>query len=286
MDRFGDPFTRNGMYHYLRHIAAIEGNKEEEVARASNEIRIGSACSDAEFVCWGCYGLANVKARCGELSDAHQMIQKGFEVIRGRDSRLTESVLHNHQAYVELQSSEYRGARVAAERSRRLSERCFLFIEFMTRAYGLLVESLLGPHWSDPRRDADVRYAKRIARIARIVAWRSPNHRPHVQRVLGRLQCVLGRIPRAKKHLKNSIEHARAMGAEYDLARALLDLSVLDQPHRDALRTEATAILKRIQAVIPRAESWQLGDNPDAECIAPPWEPDATTNPKSSAVST
>jgi hypothetical protein len=65
-----------------------------------------------------------------------------------------------------------------------------------------------------------------------------------------------------------SIESARQIGAEYDLARTLLDLAAVDEIRRDASRSEAITILRRLDAVIPYAERWQLGDDPDKSCVA------------------
>ena len=44
--------------------------------------------------------------------------------------------------------------------------------------------------------------------------------------------------------------------------------AAVDAQHCDELRAEAVTILKRLNAVIPRAEKWQLGENPDEACIA------------------
>ncbi|MCP4513593.1 MAG: hypothetical protein GY826_45155, partial [Fuerstiella sp.] len=69
-----------------------------------------------------------------------------------------------------------------------------------------------------------------------------------------------------------SIESAGKLGAKYDQARAMLDLAAIDEERREELRAEAVSMLKQIRAVIPRAEMWQLGNDPDPTCVAPEFE--------------
>ena len=93
--------------------------------------------------------------------------------------------------------------------------------------------------------------------------------RPHTLRIQGRLLCASGRVRKAVPYFEKSIESARQLGAEYDLARSLLDLACVTDKRSDALRCEAIVILKRLKAVIPHAENWQLGEDADPSCVAP-----------------
>ncbi len=52
----------------------------------------------------------------------------------------------------------------------------------------------------------------------------------------------------------------------------MLDLAAIDEERREELRAEAVSMLKQIRAVIPRAEMWQLGNDPDPTCVAPEFE--------------
>jgi tetratricopeptide (TPR) repeat protein len=272
MNRYGESWLRLAIYHNLRHLYSVEGDFENEIECAKNEIAIGNAASDPDTICWGHYGLANALARSGQLVQAHQHMKESVDVIRGRDSWLSVSVLHNHHAFVLLQSSDYEGAQDACKKSKRLIERKFLFLDYTTRTYPFLIESLIGPKWIKPRKDAEIKRARHLATKTRFVAWRFPNIRPHAQRVIGRLQCVWGRPRRAKKYFEKAIAGSQKLGAEYDLARALLDLAAVDQQRCETLRAEAVEILKRIKAVIPYAERWQLGEHPDETCVARPFE--------------
>lgn len=83
-----------------------------------------------------------------------------------------------------------------------------------------------------------------------------------------------GRLKKARHCLEKSITEGRRIGTQYDEARALLDLSAVDTNRQTELRNEAVGILKRLKAVIPYAERWQLGDVPDPACVAPEYRPD------------
>jgi serine/threonine protein kinase/tetratricopeptide (TPR) repeat protein len=269
LDRQGESFDRIGWYHHLRHVYSVQGHSEKEMAAAEMEKQIGEAAFDPETICWAQYGLADAKARMGRLAEAHEHIRRSLAAIEGRGSRLSESVAFNHYGFVCLQSSDYHGAVQALDRSRGILERSLLYLEYVIRTYPWLVESLVGPNWLEPRQDAEIRRATRVARRARFFAWRFPNIRPHTLRVRGRLLCARGRPRRAMRCFQNSIESARQLGAEYDLARSLLDLAAVADERRDVVREEAVAILKRLRAVIPHAEKWLLGKNPDESCVAP-----------------
>ena len=56
---------------------------------------------------------------------------------------------------------------------------------------------------------------------------------------------------------------------KYDLAKALLDLAAVKKEGRDDNRDEAIRLLKEMESVIPRAESWLLGDQFDEAVVAP-----------------
>ena len=161
---------------------------------------------------------------------------------------------------------------IAAGESERIIVKNFLYMDYPLRTYPMLIEALVGPDWVYPSQNDSVRRARRLSTRTRLFGWQFPNLRPYAQRAHGRLLCTTGRRRRAIRCFEKSIRSARRLGAEYDEARALLDLAAVDKKRRDRLRTEAVTILKRLKAVIPRAEKWQLGDDPDPSCIAPEFE--------------
>jgi len=274
LDVTGDTWMRIGAHHNLRHVYSSRGHSKDAYRKADLENRIGEAVSDRETICWGQYGMADACARLGRLDEAHDHVQRALAAIDGRRSFLSESIAYNHYAFVLLQSSLYSGAIEAAERARQLMEKRFFYVEYLVHAYPLLIEALLGPNWCETRCDEDTRRARSQLWKTRFFGARFPTIRPHAQRVFGRFLCTRGKRRQAIRCFGRSIASARQIGAEYELARSLLDLAMVDEDRREVSRSEAISILKRLEAVIPYAERRQLGDEPDESCVAPMINPD------------
>ncbi len=62
---------------------------------------------------------------------------------------------------------------------------------------------------------------------------------------------------------------------KYDLGKSLLDLAAVKEEGREENRTEAIDLLKEMESVIPRAESWLLGDQYDEAVVAPEFDLEA-----------
>lgn len=270
MDRQGDTWLRMAFHHTLRHLYATLGHSEKEMQEAQIEKQIGEATADSETLCWAQYGIANAKARSGRIHEARDHMRLSLAHAQaGEKSRFSRPILLHHQAFLRVQSSDYQGAIAALNESRRLIAKKFLYVEYTLRTYPMLIEALLGPNWNDRVGPGAIRRARRLARSTRLIGGWFPNLRPHAGRVIGRCYAARGHHRTSARYFRKSIEDARNLGAEYDLARALLDLAVVDPANRHRLRDEAVAILEKLQAVIPYAEKWQLGRNLNASCVAP-----------------
>ena len=170
-----------------------------------------------------------------------------------------------------MQASRHGEAAAALDRSRREMHRTWIYFEFSIWSFPQLAEALLGPRWHEPGSTAAVRRAGRAVRAARFHAARFPTIRPLTLRSRGRLAAAGGRRTRAAALFRAAAEQARTMGAEYDRARALLDLAAVTAgPPADTARADAIALLHARGNVIPRAEAWQLADAAGADaCVAP-----------------
>jgi len=255
LDKVGDWF---GMFshHVLRHIAAVRGDNSGELAEAEIEIAIGTARGDMETLCWGQYGKANALARAGRIDEAQELTARAVLLGTDRDSNLLGIALGT-LGFVRLQASNYSGARDALERSRSQLFRKLFVIEFSGPTFPLLVESLLGPRWADaegrPKRPV-ARQAWRDSRFARFIGWRYPNYHPHALRVSGRAAYALGKQKAASRYLEQAIVAAEKLGARYDLARALLDASLVIPDRADDYRRRGQQLLDDLGAVVPEAE--------------------------------
>lgn len=266
----GDIWLTMALHHNLRHTYSVYGQSQKELAEAEEEKRLGEIGSDQNTICWGLYGMAYAKARMGLLAEAHQHIQDGYRAIENLDVHLSRAILTDHYGFVLIQSSNYESAIIVLEQAIRLVEKNAIFMDYCIRCYPTLIECILGPNWNEQKRSKELGRAKRLSHKARFFAWRFHNLRPMTMRIMGRLSHARGRKKKAIRYFEKSIDSARRLGAEYDLARALLDLaSVSDQEKSAQLRREAVSILNRIKAVIPYAERWQLGGLDAEACVAP-----------------
>jgi tetratricopeptide (TPR) repeat protein len=268
MKREGEVWHRMGLVHHLRHLQAVRGHSDKELEEAEVERRTAEEIAEPDSISWAHYGFANALSRMGRLDEAHQHLSQALAAIEGLHRPLTRSIALVHAGFVYLQSSDYEQAITVLDESRRVLQSELMYFEYQVGAYPRLIEALLGPDWHNPLPRAVLRRAKRFSLMSRLFGWRFPTLRPHALRIRGRLLWASGRGRKAVKAFEKAISAARGLGADYDLARSLLDLSAIDANRRDELRAEGIAMLKRLKAVIPFAERWQLGENPDRECHA------------------
>jgi hypothetical protein len=170
---------------------------------------------------------------------------------------LTEAVARQTLGFVRLQASDYAGAVEELEKAVKLIWANFYFLEVVGPTYPLLIESLLGPRWSEaaggPGRTVS-RKAWREARVARYMGWNNPNYGPHALRVSGRAAYALGKTKRATDLFGRAIVAAEKLGARYDLARAFLDASRVIPEKADEYRRRGQQLLDELGAVVPEAE--------------------------------
>lgn len=106
--------------------------------------------------------------------------------------------------------------------------------------------------------------------------WRSyPVQRVCIDRGVGRAFVVLGEAKKGLRHLTRAVKVAQNMGLGFELSRALLDLSAVKEEGRNENRAKAIQVLKKMKSVIPRAESWLLGDQYDEAVVAPEFDLEA-----------
>ena len=102
-----------------------------------------------------------------------------------------------------------------------------------------------------------------------------PNQQAHIDRVRGRAYWRLGKQTKAIRHFEKAIRIADKKGMKYQQAKSLLDLAAVKEEGRHENRAEAIRLLKEMESVIPRAESWLLGDQYDEEVVAPEFDLEA-----------
>jgi serine/threonine protein kinase/tetratricopeptide (TPR) repeat protein len=261
LDKVGDWI---GMFshHTLRHLHSVRGDIRSELAEAEYEIATATARGDRDLVAWGFYGKADALARAGQLEEASELAVRAVDELSCLKSTTLGFAL-GVLGFVRIQSSDYVGAREALERSRLRTFKAAFVVEFSGPTFPLLVESLLGPLWAKtdgaPSRAAAGK-AWNEARWARFIGRLYPNYGPHALRVSGRAAFALRRPATALKYFERSIAAAEQLGARYELARALLDASLVNEDKSIEYRRRGHQLLREIGAVVPEAERVPLSD--------------------------
>jgi eukaryotic-like serine/threonine-protein kinase len=259
LDRVAEYFT-SFSHHFLRHLYAVRGDIPSELAEAEAEIALGTIRGDDEALAWGMFGKASALARAGRTDEARELAERALEILRRKKS-LAIAVALVVMGFVQMQASDYASARSALEESARVIRVKLWFMEVAAPTFPLLVESLLGPCWSDPENGPGqvvARKARRESRFARFIGWLFPNCRPHGLRVSGRAAFALGKTKQAALYLERSIAAAEELGARYDLARAWLDASFVIPEKADEYRRRGQQLLDELGAVVPEAERLHL----------------------------
>ena len=148
LDKVGDYF---GLFthHFLRHLYSVRGDIPRELAQAETEIAIGTERGDMEaFRVGPLWEGGRTGAGRLRVDEAAELATRAIRSVITRGS-ITEILAEGTLGFVRLQASDYRGARVCFERSRKTIQQKAFFFEFVGPIYPLLVESLLGPRWAD-----------------------------------------------------------------------------------------------------------------------------------------
>lgn len=261
--------------HLHRHVHAIIATPAVEESTAREEVRLGELNGDPHTICWGHYGIASARARAGDLHAAKLCIQQAQEYVYSGEMKLTEAIFLGTAGYVHLQASTYDEARRWFEQSWNLIKARKILMEYTLRTVPGFIEAICGPNWNDFKAVTAKRDGKALRRLGR-VGWLMhkfyPNLQSPIQRVRGRTFWLLGKKRRAVRCIKRAVKCARDLGTDYDLAKSLLDLAAVKEHGRDENRRDAIELLKRMESVIPRAESWLLGEHYEDSLVAPEFD--------------
>jgi tetratricopeptide (TPR) repeat protein len=139
-------------------------------------------------------------------------------------------------------------------------------------ALPLWIEATAGPDWLEAADRSTANALKWGIRGAVVFHGVLRNHQAHLYRVRGRVHWRLGRRRKAIRCFQKAIRSAKTNGLDYQRARCLLDFAAVKEEGREENRTEAIRLLKEMESVIPRAESWLLGDQYDEAVVAPEFD--------------
>jgi serine/threonine protein kinase len=280
-EKAGTHFQATYAAHVVRHLLQVIGTSSEEVDAARRVVSLAEEIGDVRAQCWGQYDVACGLARAGDIRTAKRHIENARELLAACEgAATTETIFLATESYVLLQASQHAAARAAAEKSWRLTKKSLIIMEYNLFSLPLLIASIAGPDWSTTPA-YDRRTLKRLLWESWCALWTHPVLHPHIHRARGRALWTLGKRRQAVRSFEKAIASAEKLGADYDLARSLLDLAAVKEEGRDAMCSEAVQLLKQQESKIPWAERWLLGDQYDEQCVAPPSREAAAEGTKS-----
>jgi tetratricopeptide (TPR) repeat protein len=258
--------------HMRRHIAAYEGAAGDELEFARQVLSQSTEMNMFKLICWGNYDKASALARLGELPQAVESIQRANGALGQERFIMTEPIRASTDAYVRIQCSDYAAANERASLAWNLIKENWMFIDVSLLCLPFLVESRVGPNWAQESKSRDRQAIQRALRAASIFYRTLPNQQPHLLRVAGRALYAFGKKRKSIRKLERAVALAKRNGMEYQQARCLLDLAAIKEEDRDDNRSLAIELLKKMESVIPRAESWLLGEQYDEAVVAPEFD--------------
>ena len=273
--RCGDFYELQRASHMLRHARACVGDSSSELKAAQDLLELAAETGNVQGICWGNYDVASAFARQGNLADALRYIQQSYAVLRGERHNMTEAIRASTDAYVRLQASSYRSARRRSEVGWETAISTWVLIDVSLLCLPIAIESDLGPEWTAPATPAKRKGLRKLLQRATLLYQTVPNHRAHLLRVAGRAHWAMGKSRKAIRKIDKAIHLSRQKKMGYQRAKSLLDLAAVQEANRDENRDDAVRLLKEMESVIPRAESWLLGDRYDEAVVAPEFDLDA-----------
>lgn len=258
--------------HMRRHAKTFVGTTVEELRAANQLLKEAEEVGNVQHICFGNYDVAAALARAGKLGRSVEFISRAYEALHGEAYQMAEAIRASTDSYVRLQCSDYTAARRLSKSAWHKSVKHFCLIDVTLFCLPLLIESIAGCDWlASPNRETR-RELRRMTRLAKLLYATLPNHQAHLQRTFGRSAAAIGSKGKAVRHFKKAIRVASSKGMAYQMARSMLDLAAVQESERSENRAEAIRLLKEMKSVIPRAESWQLGDQYDESVVAPPFD--------------
>lgn len=258
--------------HMHRHALACLANANVELEKARAVLELATATGNVQGICWGSYDVASALARAGDLPEAVRYMQQANLALPDETFVMTWPIRASTDGYVRLQCSDYGAARRLAEFAWSVIKQGWIAIDVSLLCVPILIEAIAGPTWLTPLPDQDRGSLKRALRRATTFYLLLPNQQAHLRRVCGRALWRFGKQRKAVRSFEKAVQIAGKKGMKYQQAKSLLDLAAVKEEGRKENLAEAIRLLKEMKSVIPRAESWLLGDQDDEAVVAPDFD--------------
>lgn len=261
--------------HMHRHLLAYTGSSDEELEKAQAVLEVGNQTGNVQGICWGSYDAASALARAGNPSESAKHMQAANRALPNEVFLMTWPIRASTEAYIRIQLSDYSGANRLAEYAWSVIKQGWLALDVSLLCLPILLESSAGSDWMTKVPHEYRRSLKRNLRRATMFYLTIPNQQSHIDRVRGRAWWRLGKPRKAIRLFEKAVRTSKQKGMKYQQAKSLLDLAAVKEEGRNQNRAEAICLLKEMKSVIPRAESWLLGDQYDEAVVAPEFDLEA-----------
>lgn len=261
--------------HMLRHIEAYLGRTSDERRAAERMKQLAYEVGNAQRICWGEYDAAAAHSRRGELPSALESMSRSYAALNRERQLHTKAIRDATHAYVMIQCSDHGSAKQLSANSWEKNCESYVLIDTAMFCIPLMVEAHSGSNWLEPLPTQDMKPLTRALRLATIFYFTLPNQQSHLLRVCGRAAMALGKPRKAIRKFEKAVKLSAKKGMNYQLSKSLLDLAAVKESGREENRAEAIRLLKEMESVIPRAESWLLGEQYDEAVVAPEFDLEA-----------
>jgi tetratricopeptide (TPR) repeat protein len=270
--RSGNPHLAVFSLHIIRHTHTWTEASSVENDSADQELKKSLEIGDRKSIGWGAYGKAEALARAGRFVDASAYLQLAYRQFTEEIWYGTQPVCQGVHGYLLLQLSLARAATKTLGFAWETVVKSRNFHSFCCYGHALYLESVVGARWLDAGSPENIAIARRLNRWTPVLFAAYRSIQVPLLRSSGRLAALRGKHRRAIRKFKRALRLTESRGMPYFKARVLLDLAAIQEQERHSRRSEAIRLLKRMESVIPRAESWLLGDQYDEAVVAPEFD--------------
>lgn len=266
-----DELARTGTYqrsmpdHISWHSCSTIGKAALQIHHANREIEIARQSNDRIIEAWGKYGLVVGLARTGKIEDSLELARESVTTL-GEIGTWTETIGLVQYVKALLQNGNYP---LATKKSRKAISNCWnlALMELTAPAFPLFVEASCGSEWHLRKQGeykAELKSTRFAVFFSRLLGVVFPNIESHSLRVSGRRAKLKGKLKKANKFFDRAIRAAERIGSQYELARTLIDKSMLQTDGFQQNRLRGIELLESLGCVLPDAEVELLGIDREA----------------------
>jgi tetratricopeptide (TPR) repeat protein len=218
----GDRWETQLTHLILAYVYLRRGELQKAVQHALTSLDLSRRAEDAQGMGWAHGALAEAYNRQGRLEDALVHGRRSLAYSEQAHDRMYLAVARRILGGIHLRLGDTGQAIEELRGSLRQIDAYRLRHEFVMGTYPGLAEALLVAR-TDRNEASPLRPIRRLCRRGVGQASKFPNWLGHAYRVAALCEWAADRPRQARRYFQRSIESARALAAEYDLATTYFD---------------------------------------------------------------